>query len=57
MKIEQTVMIRKVYKDPVDLWCVKAVREADGRSEVTYIGFKVKPKVKPGQILKPGDEI
>ena len=56
MKVEWDCTVRKVYRDPVDMWCVKVARDADGK-EVTYIRFGVKPKVKPGRKLRAGDEI
>lgn len=58
MKIEHTGTVRKVYKHPTDLWCVEIARSATGAKGVTtYIGIKVKPKLKIGQSVKKGDEL
>lgn len=58
MKIEHTGIVRRVYKDPVDLWCVEIARtKTDTKGHTTYIGIKIKPKVKVGQLLEAGDEI
>lgn len=58
MRIEHTGIVRKVYKHPIDLWCVEIERTKTAiRGTTTYIGIKVKPKVKEGQKLSAGDEI
>ena len=55
MKIPNSGIVRKIYKDPVDLWCVTVVRENGG--ETTYIRFKNKPKVRVGQVVCAGEEL
>lgn len=58
MKIEHAGIVQKVYKDPVDLWCIEVKRtDTLTRGTTTYIGIKVKPKLKEGQKVKAGDEV
>ena len=58
MKIEHEGVVKSIYKNPTDLWCVEVARTKTGTKGVTtYIGIKVKPKLKVGQKVSAGDMI
>lgn len=58
MRIQHKGTITKIYKDPVDLWCVEVKRDkALTKGKTVYIGLKIKPKLKVGQAVEAGDEI
>ena len=54
MRIQTTGNVRKVYKDPVDGWCV-VVKSGNIRS--TYIKIPKKPKARPGDVVEAGDKL
>ena len=58
MKIQHGGIVTKIYKDPINLWCVEVKREGTLiKGTSTYIKMKVKPKLKVGQKVEAGDEI
>lgn len=54
MRIQTTGKVEKVYKDPVDGWCVMV---KSGHIQSTYIRIPRKPKVKQGNAVYAGDQL
>ena len=58
MKVAHTGIVRKVYKDTVDMWCMEVERtETKTRGKTIYIGMKAKPKGKIGQKVRAGEDV
>lgn len=58
MIIQQDGIVKEIKKHPTDLWCVTIKRTATKTGGITtYMGIKVKPKIKVGQQVFAGDEI
>lgn len=58
MIIQQDGIVQEVKKHPTDLWCVTIKRTATKTGGITtYMGIKIKPKIKVGQQVFAGDEI
>ena len=58
MKVQHRGIVTKIYKDPIDLWCVEIKRDNTlVKGGATYTKIKVKPKIKVGQKVEVGDEI
>lgn len=58
MRIEHSGIVTSIHKHSTDMWCVEIKRTETGTKGITtYVGIKVKPRLKVGQRVKAGDEI